>query len=1351
MLQQRIPSIIIKLFRSFMDISASYYKKEHETEMASIEETGDIITDILKQFVRNKSVLYRLITEDSFFMIMRIMTARPAGQQDINNNDHAYMLWKKNITEVLKVVDMNSEICQYIHQRRCCIDLLIRMWRENTAKGYLTNVDQQEIIMGLDIIYYQLRESAKIQFFGLFDEMIQASGYEALCDILRTGPFNEATIHAKMEIVNKIVELSFVGKISPIPSISDGLPYQHEDFTTPQPTGCTEKIVKNINAFQCLQLSFLYPFNASNIPNRHEFPTSLHIKLFNAIKETIEAHACNYFVIDCTNVLPQLIESMEKYDLEIQQSIMQLLSYIMVDLNFVPLKELAVLSLHLQSSSSGKLIGLICGYLEQLLKKSAKFFVVVQESGLINIMSLMLSDVTEKIQYKSEDDQFLNHALSNFDQIINCIITMLSIPMNAVIYKKTYRGNLFDLLQYPETRLGTLRLFESLSSQNYDLTLSSSISSNSSSNIDSSTSVEVGNAFSKVMEALQSVPRNDLEFRLEVLNTIKRIFKANGSTRDIFRRIGGYVSLVSMIVSLEGAFEEPERYINDHMNDVETVCNLITAVIQTIFLVLAESMHDHQVNKKYFLKDVGYSSLENAVMLTGALNDNHTARNIFGIFFGFALDDETVYELFLSPIEETSNEYKNEKAITIDILRSIDLVLKVPSAKVVNPEIMPSIVNLQKIISTIDAQLSHAILYAINALTQANRGNQVKLNSSGLVLVLLTRIFPSSSPGNGIPTNNPEERNTLLRILKNLLCMGINFEELRYMFRKFNMQNGRFDLSNSFGLLDLILEGASQNQWPNFIQFDMGANKHASLEIPELPNFPPNSPGYTLLSWVFIEQQDDISNLSLFSLYDLSNLVFKIYIDAETKQLRVYNVASKNDAIFKKIQFNTGAWYHIAIIHHRPRISVKFSSMDLYVNGEHIEQLSCSYITHPSQPSNVLKAVIGSLKDEHLTTSSQLIWNLGPMYLLQETLEKETISWFFSLGPRYKSLFQDSLRQFQTYEASASLLLTLKETTKPALSRRNSVQTQHLLASIIKNTHFQRVSENKILIALFACNVLADGARTGLTLTGLNEAAEMTIKTELDYSRLVLNAGISKLDLSIYSPKNMAYLVGEPIVAYPFGLDESLWKIGGCAVALKLIEQSESSETLYKSMTFLFSIIRYSWRNSEDMERHHGYEILAHLLKKKRELITEGILELLLVFIGKDPHSPENSIINNPLAYRYVVLNFEIWKKTPISVQKAQLDQFVLFLSTSKMSYFNSRRLPKIHLVKKVLLAFKMNVYSKELIPHLVTSLKVIMLSDWNTDSIRAVATFLASTLPKGNSLVTVANAFCSNFFIFFS
>jgi hypothetical protein len=83
------------------------------------------------------------------------------------------------------------------------------------------------------------------------------------------------------------------------------------------------------------------------------------------------------------------------------------------------------------------MVSLICSYLTQLLKSSSKFFVVVQEAGLINIMSLMLSDVTEKVQLQVKDDEFLDHVLANFDQVIDCIIAMTSTPANVVNFRKS--------------------------------------------------------------------------------------------------------------------------------------------------------------------------------------------------------------------------------------------------------------------------------------------------------------------------------------------------------------------------------------------------------------------------------------------------------------------------------------------------------------------------------------------------------------------------------------------------------------------------------------------------------------------------------------------------------------------------------------------------------------------------------------------------------------------------------------------------------------------------------------------------------------------------------------------------
>ena len=66
----------------------------------------------------------------------------------------------------------------------------------------------------------------------------------------------------------------------------------------------------------------------------------------------------------------------------------------------------------------------------------------------------------------------------------------------------------------------------------------------------------------------------------------------------------------------------------------------------------------------------------------------------------------------------------------------------------------------------------------------------------------------------------------------------------------------------------------------------------------------------------------------------------------------------------------------------------------------------------------------------------------------------------------------------------------------------------------------------------------------------------------------------------------------------------------------------KTAKDLYKTVCTLIELIRFSWRNSEDMERIHGYEILAYLLKQKYGLLTYELLNLLLVFVGYNPINP---------------------------------------------------------------------------------------------------------------------------------
>lgn len=83
-------------------------------------------------------------------------------------------------------------------------------------------------------------------------------------------------------------------------------------------------------------------------------------------------------------------------------------------------------------SSSGALVPVLCDYLCTLLSKSTKYLNVVQEAGLVNMVGLMLTFVTE-----SPTSGFTKQVIAHFNSVMDCIIAMTSIPSNMAIFHKS--------------------------------------------------------------------------------------------------------------------------------------------------------------------------------------------------------------------------------------------------------------------------------------------------------------------------------------------------------------------------------------------------------------------------------------------------------------------------------------------------------------------------------------------------------------------------------------------------------------------------------------------------------------------------------------------------------------------------------------------------------------------------------------------------------------------------------------------------------------------------------------------------------------------------------------------------
>ncbi|GJJ12773.1 hypothetical protein Clacol_007018 [Clathrus columnatus] len=161
---------------------------------------------------------------------------------------------------------------------------------------------------------------------------------------------------------------------------------------------------------------------------------------------------------------------------------------------------------------------------------------------------------------------------------------------------------------------------------------------------------------------------------------------------------------------------------------------------------------------------------------------------------------------------------------------------------------------------------------------------------------------------------------------------------------------------------------------------------------------------------------------------------------------------------------------------------------------------------------------------------------------------------------------------------------------------------------------------------------------------------------------------------------------GDIMTYRPQCLDVGMWEIGGAGILLRIVEIANTPRTLCSALTILSEALKTSWLNSEDMERIRGYEILAGILRSKSQLIHMPAFEILFEFFGLDFKKPEASTIVNPLAYRIVGLDFDIWARTRKEVQLSHYKHFATLLQVSRYKRFNARQhLCKFGLVKKLL------------------------------------------------------------------
>ena len=121
------------------------------------------------------------------------------------------------------------------------------------------------------------------------------------------------------------------------------------------------------------------------------------------------------------------------------------------------------------------------------------------------------------------------------------------------------------------------------------------------------------------------------------------------------------------------------------------------------------------------------------------------------------------------------------------------------------------------------------------------------------------------------------------------------------------------------------------------------------------------------------------------------------------------------------------------------------------------------------------------------------------------------------------------------------------------------------------------------------------------------------------------------------------------------------------------------------------------------MEQNNGFAVLAEVLRQKIgfnptgfgprkfsdidmtdddcELFIAKLLRVILRFVGYDEENPTESLIINPLAYRVLLVDLELWRRSAsLETQKLYYAQFVNFAQGSKHHHYNAKRFHRIRM-----------------------------------------------------------------------
>jgi len=831
--------------------------------------------------------------------------------------------------------------------------------------------------------------------------------------------------------------------------------------------------------------------------------------------------------------------------------------------------------------------------------------------------------------------------------------------------------------------------------------------------------------------------------------------------RGAFRRVGGFQALLRLLRLLVDAAQAQEQS--------PSLAKSLVQNVGQVLAVLGAALEGHMGNQRYFRTKVDeggawlslQGTLEQALSMLLSVDaeedDLLGPEQFLGLLFATATGVEMNHDIYVTA-QKAAHRQQNDHVSPDTAEATVRAVVGKAMAGVGDwavPE-LPAIMTVlwSRSMTSADASprtINLALPLSFSAVLSVSRYNIVSAHTAGLFSAVLPLVLDDRLSGT---------EKSLFNDVALLLCQqGVsNLDDAQLLFSR---------ASSSFHAASFLLDAIDASREPPSLQFDLSHHGYASAELATLGRpFPPlDTGGYTLSIWARFDSFDLQAHTTLFGALDRSQTCFVLaYLEKDTHHLILQTAiqGSRPSVRFKSVTFRLGQWYHICLVHKRPR-TTSASRASLFVNGDFVEQQKANYPMRApverGQSAVQVQAFFGTPQDLSPNPSGsgcQSKWSLGSAVLFQDLVSDDLVSVFYHLGPRYHGNFQDCLGSFQTYQASAALNLR-----NELLHPGKDEQSELILA--IRQKASNLVTEESILLNISPASILDSDDRNNIDEAQLVKSlSKLAAKNLVAYTRsgtnaVAVNGAVPAINDALTQARGVAMLMGYPTVAVPQALDDASWRLGGCAaIGLGLVHRARTTEEVALAVDILLDTVRSSWRNSEVMERDSGYAILGMLLKEKlspppapgnndspktstaiptssldRAGLALETLTSILAFIGFDFEDPTRSVINNPLAYKVLMVDSNIWRCGAIPVQQLYFEQFLVFAERSDFRRFNLKRLSRMRVLKRLVEALKSEPVARTTMPLYMKAFKVLLPQAMSAETLRALALFITFSVNK--------------------